>query len=130
MLQPFVDKFIASKAALIAEFRQEAPDSYDSLVTRLVTLLNDADEYRSPDPERITVIDHGHYQGTRLFIIGETGYQPSLYWAICVSYGSCSVCDTFEGIRGYSDKLPTETQAEDYYTLMLHMVQSMKEIGE
>lgn len=132
MIQPFVDKFMAAKSDLIAEFKANRPDSYDDLVTRLVKLLRDEDEYSSPDPDRITVIDHGDYQGTRLFVIGATGYQPSTYWSIFVSYGSCSGCDTFEaigGYSGYSEDPVTDTEANEYWTLMLHMVQSMRALN-
>lgn len=126
MIQPFVDKLIAARASLEAEFRAERPDSYEALAKRLVKLLADPDEYEAPDPERVHTIDDGHYQGTLLFVIGSTGYQPSKYWAIAVSYGSCSGCDSFCAIGGYSDDPVTEQQAAEYYTLMLHMVQEMR----
>lgn len=125
MIQPFVDKLIASKAALVAEFRAKAPESYGALVKRLVELLADEDAYDTPDPSRIHVIDDGDYQGTRLFIVGASGYQPTAYWSIFVNYGSCSGCDTFQAIGGYSSDV-SEEQAGEYYTLMLHMAQSMK----
>ena len=33
-----------------------------------------------------------------------------------VGYGSCSGCDTLEGIRYYNDDKPTEEQVRDYAT--------------
>lgn len=128
MIQPFVDKLISSRESVINGLKDKRPSSYDDLVARLVTLLSDPNEYRSPDPERITVIDDGDYQGTRLFVIGATGYQPSQYWSIMVDYGSCSGCDSFEANREWSDE-PSDKEAEGNYTMMLHMVQSMREIG-
>lgn len=130
MIQPYVDKLIASKDALVAEFRKARPDSYDALVNRLVALLANEDDFDSPDPTRVHIIDDGHYQGTRLYIIGSNDYQPSRYWSIFVSYGSCSGCDTFEAIGGYSDDEVTEEEASEYYTLMLHMVQSMRQLND
>ena len=132
MIQPFVDKLIGSKDALTAEFQKKRPGSYDDLVNRLVRLLDDEDAFgydEAPDSARVHMIDDGDYQGTKLYIIGANGYQPSTYWSIFVSYGSCSGCDTFEAIGSYSDDTATEAEAGEYYTLMLHMVQSMKRMG-
>lgn len=134
MIQEFVDKVIAAKPELIAEFQEKRPDSYDELVKRVVEIVGSEDNYGSPDPKRITVIDHGDYQGTRLYVIGANGYQPSAYWTIFVSYGSCSGCDTFEAnndLYSYDDdgKIVIDPKAaEGNYTMMLHMVQSMKEV--
>lgn len=128
MIQPFVDRFMAAEADLMAEFRATRPESYEALVTRLVQVLAAGDKYRDPDPARITVIDHGDYQGTLLFVIAAGGYQPDQFWTIKVSYGSCSGCDTFQAIRGWSDEI-SEQEARDYWTLMLHMVQQMREVG-
>lgn len=131
MIQEFVDRFMAAENRIMAELRAKRPASYESLVTRLIELLNESGEYHRPDPKRITVIDHGDYQGTKLFIIGAGDYQPSKYWSIFVNYGSCEGCDTFLAINDYdySDKPPTEKQAREYWTLMLHMVQGMKVVG-
>lgn len=114
----------------MAELKTAHPESYDALVKRLMQVLGRVPEgeygYGLPDAERITVIDYGEYQGTRVWVIGGRGYQPSEHWAIVVGYGSCSTCDTFEGIRDYNDDPPTDEQARQYWTLMLHMLQGMK----
>jgi hypothetical protein len=140
MIQEFVDVVIANRDALVAEFQTEdgKPSHYGDLVKRLVTLLGKSREYGGPDPERITVIDHGDYQGTQLYIIGCEGYQPHVYWSIFVSYGSCSGCDSFEANRSYyyddDDNSPEAAarrlkEAEGNYTMLLHMVQSMKSLS-
>lgn len=128
MIQEFVDKLVSSREALVEEFQRQRPHSYNALVERLVRLLENEDGAygEAPDHSRIHVIDDGDYQGTRLFIVGANGYQPSTYWSIFVSYGSCSGCDTFEAI-GYENEVP-ESQAVEYYTLMLHMAQNMKRL--
>jgi hypothetical protein len=128
MLQKFVDRFMAAKPTLEAELRAAHPEGYDSMVSRVVNAVC-GDDYNDPDPERITIIDHGDYQGTKLYIIGARGYQPDRYWSIFVNYGSCSGCDSYEATRSYSDDPPTEEQVKDYWTMMLHMVQSMREVG-
>ena len=74
----------------------------------------------------ILSIDHGDYQGTLLFIIAASGYQPNKYWFVKVDYGSCSGCDTLEGIRCYSDGPPSDAQVADYMTLALHILQGIK----
>ena len=84
----------------------------------------------------IHVIDDGDYQGTLLYIIPEKGYQPSEYWAVKVSYGSCSGCDTMESIRSdyepehwEDDYKPSDQQIDLLWTEALHMMQGMKTIG-
>lgn len=48
----------------------------------------------------IQEIDHGDYQGTKLFVIPLDTYQPwaSDYLFTWVGYGSCTLCDTLMGI--------------------------------
>ncbi len=131
MIQNFVDCFMDARETIKTDLRTNPPRGYDDLVKRLIVVLaNVHDDHGSPDPERIHIIDDGDYQGTQLYIIAAQGYQPSTYWAIFVDYGSCSGCDTFESISSlsYGDTL-TDEQVDEYWTLMLHMVQSMKAIG-
>lgn len=126
MITKFVEQFLNARPEMEAALRQHHPESYADLVRRVITLLSTDDAYDAPDPKRITVIDHGDYQGTQLYIIGVQGYQPSTYWSIFVSYGSCSGCDTFEALKNYDSEPPTEKQVNGYWTLMLHMVQNME----
>lgn len=53
------------------------------------------------DIEGIREIDHGDYQGTKLFVIPLDTYQPwaSDYLFTYVGYGSCTLCDTLMGIQ-------------------------------
>ena len=78
------------------------------------------------DHENIREIDDGHYQGTLVFIINETGYQPSSYFATSVGYGSCSGCDTLQSVTMSTD---VEQRIKEYMTLILHMVQNFVEIS-
>lgn len=129
MIQKFVDRYMANKHELEKQFSEKHPEDYKEIVKAVITILNDTQEYGSPDPERIHEIDDGDYQGTLLYIIGASGYQPSKYWAVKVYYGSCSGCDTLQAIRGYSSEQPNDEQVKDYMTLALHIVQGIKEIG-
>jgi hypothetical protein len=130
-----ISRFDAKRTELLAQFKAKHPSSYLDIVTTLVTAITDDDEYGecNLDPERITVIDHGDYQGSQLFIIAAKGYQPSTYWATECSYGSCSGCDTLEAIiydSCDSDGAPTDKQANDYLTLALHLAQRMELLFE
>lgn len=131
MIQEFVTKFDAARELLAAGFRKH-PTGYADIVKQVITILYDPDSYRdTPDPARIHLIDDGDYQGTLLFVIASDGYQPSKYWAVKIGYGSCSGCDTFEGIKSYADadEPATDEQVSEYMTLALHVVQGLKLIG-
>lgn len=108
--------------------------SYKSLLENTVKILfgENYDCSGMPDFERITEIDNGNYQGTLVFVIGGKGYQPSVedHWYTSVYYGSCSGCDTLQGISEYSDELPSEDQIQQYWTLCLHMIQKMKRMTD
>ena len=108
-------------------------DSWNITYTKILKVTleamfeDDYDEYYGyPNYENIHVIDDGDYQGTLLFIIPEYGYQPSIYWKFEVFYGSCSYCDTLQGILEDEDN--KEQQIKDLITLALHMIQNGKVI--
>lgn len=130
MIQEFVSVFMSKKHELEEVWSEKHPESYENIFSNLIQLLASNTDYGGPDPERIVVVDHGDYQGTRLFVVAAKGYQPSTYWTCKVDYGSCSGCDSFEAIRdeGYSSDGPTPEQVKGYVTMALHMVQEMKEI--
>jgi len=127
MIQEFVKAWESRKGEIEAMFRAKHPEDYAEIVKAVVMILNaDSEDYDRPDPERITGIDHGHYQGTLLFVIAGSGYQPDNFWFVKVGYGSCSGCDTLERIRDYDDAPPSDEQVADYMTLALHIVQGLK----
>ena len=129
MIKLFVDRFMAKQGAIAEKFKAEPPGNYESIVSAVAEAVS-GDGYDSIDPSRIHKIDGGDYQGTLLFVIAAKGYQPSRYWYVKISYGSCSGCDTLEAIRGYSDEPPSEQQIKDYMTLALHIVQGLKEMDD
>lgn len=136
MDQTLVQAFDKIRGALLTRFQSAHPDSYSQIFDWLIESLSVGEDWNNelPDPKRITVIDHGDYQGTKLFVVARQGYQPSKYWACCVRYGSCSSCDTFQSVRyegGYrEDGKPTEEQAKGYFDLALHMFQALTVIGD
>lgn len=132
MNKDIIARFDAKRDRLLAIFKAKHPDSYEGILLELVKAITDEADYGNfnLDPNRITKIDHGEYQGSLLFIIASKGYQPSTYWATECAYGSCSGCDTYEAIRDYGDDPPTDEQAKDYLTIALHLAQRMEKLFE
>ena len=133
MIERFTKAWFTHKDAVRAKFTASHPDSYKDIVTAVIEMLQAAleDDWQEyPDPKLIHEIDDGDYQGTLVYVIGETSYQPSTYWYVKVGYGSCSGCDTLQAVQGYSDEPPTEEQVDGYMTLALHVIQGLKPMGE
>ena len=129
MIEKFVKKWEAKKETLRAKYSLAHPSNYKQIVTDVVGLFDDRRKYSdSPNSDAIHEIDDGQYQGTLVYVIPERTYQPDKYWYVRVSYGSCSGCDTLEGIRGYEEGAPSEEQIDQYMTLALHIVQRIKEM--
>lgn len=129
----FVKAFEAGKADLREEFEGKFPDNYTAIVTAVVrTIADNTDRDTRLDPDAIHVINDGDYQGTLLFVIAEDDYQPNRYWFVMVDYGSCSGCDTLEGLRPFGDETADERSAaiDGLMTLALHIVQRLKPLGE
>ena len=104
---------------------------YKYLVAMIVkNILNDEGDYYQWAEDRITEIDDGNYQGTLLYMIPEDTYQPDEceYLMTFVGYGSCSGCDTLQGIKSYDwDDEPkaSEKQLKAYMELCRDMVMHM-----
>lgn len=131
MIKKFVDAWESRKAEIRSVFEAAHPDDYKAVVKAVVGILPPDSEWSDgPSTERIHQIDDGDYQGTLVFVIAASGYQPSEYWYVKVGYGSCSGCDTLESIRGYEDGKPTQEQVDEYMTLALHVIQGLKKMGE
>ena len=130
MIQEFVDRFMANKDILRANLQKlEYPRYLDLIKATIEVITSDGDFDETPDPSRIYEINDGDYQGTLVYIIGATGYQPYDYWYIKVSYGSCSGCDTLESIMWGTDD-PREEMLDDMILLCLHLVQGLKLMGK
>ena len=131
MIKEFVDRWESKKSELSGSVSEKLPESYESLVKEVVKILTTNDYSGSPDSKRVHVIDDGDYQGTQVFVIGATGYQPSDYWYVKMSYGSCSGCDTLQDIQSESyEGKPIESQIKGIMTMALHIVQGLKKMGE
>jgi hypothetical protein len=132
MISSIIEQWENNKSKLENYFRttdQYEYCGYKQIVEKLFELcITNADEHCGFNIERITVIDDGDYQGTKLFIIPKDTYQPSVddYITTHTYYGSCSGCDTLQSICGYDYGLPTEEQVKLYMTLALHLVQKLR----
>lgn len=143
MLKYCVEKWHKNKELLEHAIRSNLQNweywSYADLVQLIVTcILNDGEDSigfssHKYDPDHITEIDDGEYQGTWLFMIPRNTYQPDPgdYLFTYVNYGSCSGCDTLQGIHddAYFAKNKGEDEREkivkDYLNLCLHLLQNM-----
>lgn len=131
MIEEFTKAWFANLHTMREKFTAKHPDDYKEVVKAVVEVLSAAsNDYEKPDPERIHEIDDGAYQGTLVYVIGGSGYQPSRYWYVKVSYGSCSGCDTLQAISSYSSEPPNDSQVSEYMTLALHIVQGLREMGD
>lgn len=135
MIQDAVKQWELKKENILKYFSEKHPDDYKEIVNVLIKNITSEDDYDdfNPDPERIHEINDGSYQGTLVYVIAEKGYQPNKYFYTKVYYGSCSGCDTLEGIKSEGsdyDEKPNKDQAKQYQTLALHILQSLKIMGD
>lgn len=129
MIESFTKVWFSHKQTLEEQFSKKHPEDYKEIVEAVVRLLSDnLKEFIVPDPTRIHEIDDGDYQGCLVYVIAAKGYQPFTYWYVRVDYGSCSGCDTLQGITNYSRGIPTKEQVNGYMTLALHILQGLKEM--
>lgn len=130
MIKEFIAIWDEHKGEIQEKFEQGHPENYKAIIHAVVSMLHDnSNKYDKPDPNRIHEIDDGDYQGTLVYVIGGSGYQPYEYWYVKVSYGSCSGCDTLKSIRGYENGKPSKEQVQQYMTLALHIIQGLEEMS-
>jgi len=137
MIEEFTKAWFDKNHILRQRFEKKYPNSYKDIVQAVVTdVLSNEDYYSyAPDPDRVHEIDDGHYQGTLVYVIGATGYQPDKYWYCKVGYGSCSGCDTLESLICYSSVEDDNSESikekvDGLMTLALHIVQNMRLMNE
>ena len=130
MLKVLVEKWNKNKERLSKALRRtdlEHVDYKDLVRLTFDEIYNDGvgDEdylwYGKLDTKHITEVDDGDYQGTLLFLIPFNRYQPTEcdYLMTYIGYGSCSGCDTLQGIQNdlpcYGQ--PTEQNIADFMGL-------------
>ena len=131
MIKHFVKQWDERKHLLEGWLKENMPEDYAQIHRKLFELVvtDPIGRYSKWNWDRLVEIDNGSYQGVMIFIMCPNAYQPCLedYVFTSVEYGSCSVCDTFEGICGYEyNKTPTPDQVSQFMTLALHLLQETK----
>ncbi|MCK5612087.1 hypothetical protein KAR91_60005 [Candidatus Pacearchaeota archaeon] len=130
MIEEAVDQWFKNKDSIKQKLSEKHVESYKDLVTIIIkNIAMDKYEPFCPDFDRIREIDDGDYQGTLVYVIAAKGYQPSKYYYVRVCYGSCSGCDTLQGINDDSNEVPTVEQVDEYMILALHIVEGLKVMG-
>ena len=138
MIEEFTKRWFERSHMVRSLFEAQMPGAYRDIVTAVVAMLHDEDKYGSIDPEHIHEINDGNYQGTLVYVIGASGYQPDDYWYVKVGYGSCSGCDTLGNILSgnWGHESEEEVKAwkqaalDQLMTLALHIVQGLKKMGD
>lgn len=138
MIPEIVNLWEINKPALEKYFKETKTDEYDSykriveIVFALIINNQENQDYDHYDISKMTIIDDGDYQGTEIFFIPKQTYQPSIgdYIITHTYYGSCSGCDTLQGILPYSSDLPSDEQVKELMTLALHLIQNMKRLSD
>lgn len=132
MITEIIQKWEENKSKLEEYFKttkQEQYGDYKTIVQKIFELVinTNGDSDDNFAIAKMTVIDDGDWQGTQIFIVPKDTYQPDVdeYLVTDTYYGSCSGCDTLQGIASYEDELPSESQVKEYMTLALHLVQKM-----
>ena len=135
MITKLVQQWDKNKNRLEEYFRtteQKEYDSYEIIVKMLFKYVINHNSKETFDVKKMTIIDDGNYKGTQIFIIPKDTYQPNVddYLITNTYYGSCSGCDTLQGICHYEDGFPNEEQVREYMMLALHFIQKMKYLSD
>lgn len=132
MIQHYVKLWNERKHILEEHFKEtDLTDDYDEIVKALFeyVLIETPKQYPDKhDVDNMVIIDHGSYQGTRIYFVPFKTYQPTEkdYIYLGVDYGSCSGCDALQSICRYEYNKPNDEQLKDLMMLCLHLVQSIK----
>lgn len=137
MIPEFVQAFDKQRKMLAKQFREYQPREYIDIVRAVVDAIQqvlvmpeEVDTVRQwLTAKRIVEAQTGSYQGDSVYLIPSTLYSECFY--VWVEYGSCSSCDTLQGIHDLGDSTAdpaTDKQVEEYMSLALHVVQSIKRL--
>lgn len=131
MIKFCLEQWEKNKGALREAIEKEftTNDDYEKLMRLIVKhVFNDAGEDDVYDAENVTVVDNGNYQGTLLFVIPQSSYQPSEYEYLLsyIGYGSCSGCDALlRAQSNYSDDdYKKFNNVDDVMSIALNIVQN------
>lgn len=76
---------------------------------------------------KLQEVDTSGYQGSNGYIFCDSdNYGADCFYTAIAYYGSCSGCDAILGITEYCGGLPDEQQTNEFMSLCLELVQSIK----
>ena len=130
MSNTFYDRFILKADEVKGKLSEKHPESYLDLVKMTFQAIAEADPKAvdRPDHQDVVSISTGNYDGTHLFVTPGVGYCSDEFFYVKIGYGSCSGCDTLEGIRGYSNGTPSKTEVEEYFELARNIALDIRKI--
>jgi hypothetical protein len=111
MIPEFAKRWVDVRHWIEEKWRADPPDRYEGIWQEVCYML--ASLGVDPESRRFDMI--GDWSGDAVGHV--TSADGSKVWHAVHGYGSCSGCDAFEAAIG----------PEDFWTIGLHMVQSMKE---
>ena len=123
MLKICKDKWDKNQSKLLQNLmeRTDLNKCYYKTLVELTfeSIMNEENDMNTYDISKITEIDDGDYQGTLIYLIPFAVYQPAEgeYLMTFINYGSCSACDTLQGIQKWSNDKLTECQLTDFMAL-------------
>lgn len=132
MIQEVIEKWHKNKNELQKWFENNTYDKYSDYKQIVEAISSIILEYVEPE---VTEIDNGSYQGTSVFVIvdkDDNYYDIDDYLFTFNYYGSCSGCDTLQGIIVYIDyetKIPNEEQVKELMLLSLHLIQRIQKLS-
>lgn len=132
MIQEVIEKWHKNKNKLQKWFEENTYDKYSDYKQIVEAISSIILEYAEPE---VTEIDNGSYQGTSVFVIvdkDDNYYDIDDYLFTFNYYGSCSGCDTLQGIIMYIDyetKIPNEEQVKELMLLSLHLIQRIQKLS-
>ena len=132
MIQIYIDNWYRNKD-LLENYYRTTPKSeysnYENIVRKTIELVLNTGErgFNQFDLTKLCELKYGDYSGDYLYIIPKDSaddIRECIYFSIY--YGSCSGCDTLEGLNNYEKRLPDEQQIKEYMQLSLNIIQSIK----
>jgi hypothetical protein len=128
MIEGFTKAWFDNLEKTRSVFLSRHPKEYIDIVKIAVASIQGDYTLHTPKTEaEIIQLGGKDYSGRLVFILSG-GCND--FWYSIIDYGSCSACDTLLGIRDYCgrDEAPTTDQIDEYMTLTLHVVQSIKKM--
>jgi hypothetical protein len=132
MNEQFTKRWFEQEKSIRADIEASPPESYKDLVSTVLKHLEDDTKEECINASTLSEVSFGGcWEGTKIFMVA-SDYGSDTIWYCKVEYGSCSACDTLEGIKAMMSDEEDATEEEKkevidrYMLLALHIVQRLK----